>query len=118
MCVSALIIVHCGGTKGSDAPPATSADAAEGPSPTVLPATSTATPGLWADTTPTPPGDGEPVTVFPFRVVLTGPATAHSGEKVTYNVHYVCVSQAEANGRKACDPGLGVFVEWPPPKPL
>ncbi len=109
--LAAVGAAGCGGSGHATAQPATATAAATAAaSPPATEATTATSPPTAASTVATEPGV-MPTAVFPYRVILSGPAQAHSGDEVTYDIQYECVSQLA----KTCKPGgVGIVVEWPP----
>ncbi len=94
------------------------ASASAEPSSTAAPA-ATATASSGGGPTPGPDGwrpPTGPVTPgatpweLPYRVVVTGPDTAHSGDEVTYEIQYQCVLDAHVCAQTA----VTFRMDWPP----
>jgi hypothetical protein len=109
--------VGCGG--GATAQPAEFSTApATLPATATLPTTPTPSAAVPDQTTPTPAGWVPPTgsvppnaTPFelPYRVTISGPDTAHPGDKVTYEIHYQCLFDAQL-----CDhTRLTLRLDWP-----
>ncbi len=95
-------VTGCGGSGRTTAQPA--------PGTATMVATTATSPPTTGTPVATEPGD-MPTVVYPYRIILSGPATAYSGEQVTYDIQYQCVSQLEA----ACRPGgAAINIGWPP----
>jgi hypothetical protein len=73
------------------------------------PATATVAPLVTATPLATAPGQRQftpiPAVVLPYRIIVSGPDTAHPGEQVTYEIDYECVR--EASDCEQVDLGFG-----------